>query len=336
MSQQQVTTPTPNTDEEFAIQALTIHGAFFERKCQDTILQANDWTLRETNYPVEHRGKASNLDIWAEKAAAGARLSFPIECKKNNPEFVDWVFFPRPDHSTSDLYVRGIDIDAPLGYPANWTISPLRQRIKYDLVVADEARETKGNYQLIKDRKDRTKTMNTAITEAATQIAIATQSILRQEYEIVQKLSETALERHLSQTLSKMTVNSAAPYAGFFCFPTIVTTANLYTCEFQNEDIDLTTGEISWNKAKLNKCPYLLFNYALPVALQPSLDVTDDITYESYWEAAHIAARMPIFVVQSKALPTFLERIMLPQHVYNAPTKESWRTLDLHPETVTI
>lgn len=116
MSQQPISTPTPNTDEEFTVQALTIHGAFFERKCQAIITQAKDWTLREINYPVEYQGKASNLDIWAEKRVAGARLSFPIECKKNNPEFVDWVFFPRPAHSTSDLFVRGVEIKPQIGH----------------------------------------------------------------------------------------------------------------------------------------------------------------------------------------------------------------------------
>ncbi len=303
MSQQSVSIPTPNTDEEFTVQALTIHGAFFERKCQDIITQAKNWTLRGINYPVEHQGKASNLDIWAEKKEAAARLFFPIECKKNNPEFIDWVFFPRPAHS-------------------------IRLRMKYDLVVADEARETKGNYQLIKKSQDRTKTSNAAITDAATQIALAAQSILQQEHQIVQKLSSAILQ---SQS------GGFSPYAALLCFPTIVTTANLYTCEFQDEDIDLATGEIPWNKARLIECPYLLFNYALPVALQPSPVVTD-ITYESYWEAAKIAARMPIFVVQSKALPTFLDRIMIPRsqaNAYSLPT-EVWRTLDLHPETVTI
>ena len=328
MSQQSVSTPTPNTDEEFTIQALTIHGAFFERKCQDIITQAKNWTLRGINYPVEYQEKASNLDILAEKKEAVARLSFPIECKKNNPEFIDWVFFPRPAHSTSDLFVRGVEIKQKVGRAGNWAISPLRLRIKYDLVVADEARETKGNYQLIKNRQDRTKTSNAAITDAATQIAIATQSLLQQEDKTVQKLS-SAIQQ--SQN------GGMAPYASLLFFPTIVTTANLYTCEFQDEDIDLATGEIPWSKAKLIRHPYLLYNYALPVGLQPS-PIVKDITYESYWEGAQNAARMSIFVVQSKVLPTFLDRITIPMSHGNAHglSTEVWWTLNLQPETVTI
>src|SRR5258708_16328893 len=220
----------PNTDEEFTVQDLSIHGAFVERKCQDIIIQAKNWTLRGINYPVEHQGKASNLDIWAEKKEAAARLFFPIECKKNNPEFIDWVFFPRPAHSTSDLFVRGIEIEPQIGHAGNWAISPLRLRMKYDLVVADEARETKGNYQLIKKSQDRTKTSNVAITDAATQIAIAAQSILQQEHQIVQKLS-SAIQQSQSGGFS--------PYAAFLRFPPILTPPNPSPFPFHYVNINL-------------------------------------------------------------------------------------------------
>jgi hypothetical protein len=328
-SLQPVTVQTLTTDEEFTIQALTIHGAFFERKCQDVVRQTENWTVRDTNYPVEHQGKASNLDLWAEKTAAAARLSLPIECKKNNPEFIDWVFFPQSAHTDSASYVQGISLKAQVGKAGNWAIQPLLLRMQYDLVVCDEARETKGNYLLIKNRQDRTKTSNTAITEAATQIAIAAQSILQQENQILQKLSSAIFN---SQS------GGMTPYTSFLCFPTIVTTANLYSCEFQEADVDLVTGEIPLDKAKLVKRPYLLFNYALPVALQSSYGITE-ITYESYWKAARNAARMPIFVVQSKAFPAFLERITVPKghsNLHSLPGDEIWYTLELHPETVTI
>lgn len=309
----------PITNEEFTIQALTIHGAFFERKCQDAVRQVKDWTLRDTNYPVEHQGKASNLDIWAEKKVMGSKLFLPIECKKNNPDFVDWIFFSRSASNTAGLYTQAVEIQPQSGVIGNWTIQRQLLRIKYDLVVADEARETKGDYLSIKQRQDRTKTSNVAITEAATQVAIAAQSILRQELEVVEHISQSALQQF-------------TPYAFLLCFPTIVTTANLYTCEFQETDISLSTGEIPWDKATLTKRPYLVFNYPLPVSLQsPSL--VGGHRYEDYWDTLRNAARMPIFVVQSNAFPTFLERLMLPQS-HNNGFGEVWYTLDLHPDTV--
>jgi hypothetical protein len=53
--------------------------------------------------------------------------------------------------------------------------------LEHHLTIADEARETKGDYLRIRNQQDRTKTSNTAITDAATQIAIATQALLEQE-----------------------------------------------------------------------------------------------------------------------------------------------------------
>ena len=70
--------PTPTTNEEYAIQALTIHGAFFERKCQEIVHQAKDWSIRDTNYPVEYKGEVSNLDIWAERMYIPSRLLLPV------------------------------------------------------------------------------------------------------------------------------------------------------------------------------------------------------------------------------------------------------------------
>jgi hypothetical protein len=58
----------------------------------------------------------------------------------------------------------------------------------------------------------------------------------------------------------------------------------------------------------------------------------------SCWDKRLGLARAHLFL--SMALPTFLDRVMLPTshgnaNAYGLPT-EVWRTLDLHPETVTI
>src|SRR5260370_8455192 len=101
---------TPTTNEEYAIQALTIHGAFFERKCQDIVNQAKGWSIRDANYPVEYKGQASNLDIWAERTHHASPLLVPIECKKNNPDFVDWIFFASAAHRSSQVHIRTIKL----------------------------------------------------------------------------------------------------------------------------------------------------------------------------------------------------------------------------------
>jgi hypothetical protein len=195
-------------------------------------------------------------------------------------------------------------------------------RMKHDLIVADEARETKGNYLLIKQRQDRTKTSNTAITEAATQVAIASQSLIQQESQVIQQISAYNMKNSIKET---------PPYYNLLCFPVIVTTANLYIYEFQEADIDLATGEIPFDKPKLTQRPYLFFNYPVPVPLQLPPVVTS-IRHEDYWEAFKKVSRMPIFVVQSASFPTFLERLQLPKHHSDSFSGETWHSIQLEPD----
>jgi hypothetical protein len=314
--------PTPTTNEEYAIQALTIHGAFFERKCQEIVHQARGWAIHDTNYPVEYKGEASSLDIWAErKYDIPSRLHLPIECKKNNSEFVDWIFFPRATHWPSELYIQAIEIRPQPGLAGHWTIQQQLLRLKHDLIVADEARETKGNYLLIKQRQDRTKTSNTAITEAARQVAIASQSLMQQEAQTIRQISAYNEENRIKDVPS---------YYNLLCFPAIVTTANLYICEFQEADIDLATGEIPFDKAKLTPCSYLFFNYRVPVALQSPQTITS-ARHQDYREALNRASHMPILVVQSASFPTFLERLQLPTSHTPLFGNEVWYSLELEP-----
>src|SRR5215216_6045661 len=91
--------PGPQTDEEWTIHSLNIHGTFFERWCQRAISESPSWRPAKTNVPVSfplEGGKESELDIQAEFNSSGLRVALLIECKKNNPDFVDWIFFPKP------------------------------------------------------------------------------------------------------------------------------------------------------------------------------------------------------------------------------------------------
>src|SRR5258706_11920355 len=99
----------PTTDDEWTVHSLNIQGTLFERKCREVIANFPGWSLLPPSYPVEfpvtrdannvNRGKASNLDIWAEwKVPWGSiyRSILLVECKKCNPDFVDWIFFRKP------------------------------------------------------------------------------------------------------------------------------------------------------------------------------------------------------------------------------------------------
>src|SRR5687768_4635121 len=88
----------PSTEHEWTVHALNIHGLFFERWCENTIAAQEGWSVRGTNIPVEYRqtmasARESALDVLAESdLASGPPVSLIVEAKKNNPEFVRWVF----------------------------------------------------------------------------------------------------------------------------------------------------------------------------------------------------------------------------------------------------
>ncbi len=291
----------PITNEGWTIHALNIHGTFFERRCQQVIARAKEWRIQSTNYPVEFpatgHGKASNLDIWAERYLAKYALQLLVECKKNNPEYVDWIFFPTSPHRPIKTTVRVLEskfVTLRTQGINPYIPFPRLQELRTDLMIADEARETKGDYQS-RNRNDRqlTKTSNAAITEAANQIALATQAILYQE------------EQTLKKYFQRNPVNQPISLP-FVFLPVIVTTANLFTCNFQDVDVDLNTGEIAFENVVLQSHPCLLYDYPVPHALQRD---PEDMGMQYSRESLEEQARMSIIVVQSAFFPTLLARL---------------------------
>src|SRR6266513_852053 len=99
-----VPTRVPTTHDEWTLHSINIHGVFFERLCQNVVAKNQYWKLISTNYSVEFpppsgpiRGTESSADIVARRRYDNFDLSvtLTIECKKNNPELVNWVFFPK-------------------------------------------------------------------------------------------------------------------------------------------------------------------------------------------------------------------------------------------------
>ena len=91
----------PSTEEEWIVHSINIHGTPFQRWCHKRIEETRLWKVKAIDYPVESPttpiyggAKESNLDIRAElDVFGGTRLTLLIECKKNNPDFINWVFF---------------------------------------------------------------------------------------------------------------------------------------------------------------------------------------------------------------------------------------------------
>ncbi len=231
-----VSTKPPETENDWAIQAINIHGGFFERWCRRQIYKASPWKVRSVNYPVEfppQSGTMSALDIRAELPVGRHLLTLCIECKKNNPDFVDWVFFPH-DRPTRDVLVSHI-VNRPYS-ASHWHVNGgVISLHGAELPMTDEGRETRGQY-LARKGGDKTKTSNAAISDASRQVALATQAIATEEIAF-----SSALRGHSAQPA----------YERQIFLPIIVTTAQLYLCDFDVDDVDPTTGTIELEKASL-------------------------------------------------------------------------------------
>lgn len=295
----------PATDHDWTVHSLNIHGTFFERWCEHAISKVPYWRVRATQYPVSFAplsgamlaagGRESTLDIRAECGYHDGRLiNLLIECKKNNPEFVEWHFFP----------VRGHPADHPFTYQAvecptagqdreQHIFRPQFRERDLGIPVTDDARETRGDYQSLKNDAKKTKTANDSISNAAHQIALAMQSVFTEEAS--RDAPRPPLKGFVRRLFEKQVF-----------FPCIVTTARLKVCEFDPADVSPVTGEIAYNRVKISEHPYLIYKYPLPRHLQMDRGHLLYLSSEDYDQAL---TRMDILIVNSAHMIEFLEVI---------------------------
>jgi len=239
------------------------------------------------------------LDIRAELQRNDLRLTLIIECKKNNPSFVNWIFFPKSSGQNASLFLRHLENVPRVDSPGQWKVGSVIKTVSNSLIMTDEARETRGSYLKVKEN-DRTKTSNAAVTEAAYQVALATQAIAMEEKEFSKVLG--ASNPALPMTWREQVI-----------LPMIITTARLYTCEFDAGDVSPKTGEIPLHKASLVEQSHLFFEYPIPRHLQVApKDLLKTLTRGK----ADVFIRQHIMIVQSESLRHVLANI--------AKGEESW------------
>ena len=288
----------PVTQEDWTAHALNIHGLFFERRCAELVASAIGWQVVSTNYPVEYpppngpwRGKESSVDIRARRVFADSQcFDIQIECKKANPEFVNWIFFPKKGTSGAPPFRTTSSRNEPTESASGlWNTTVLIQSGSTDMNVASDCREVRADYASQKG-PTRTNTSNAAIHEASYQVALANRAIVHEDGELLKRARGS--EKH-----------PTAPWSNKTYIPIIVTTARLYQATFIVDDVDPGTGEIPLTSATLTPVSSIVYEYPLPKHLQHA--PADPLPALAGVENASFT-RMDIIVVQAQSLTSML------------------------------
>jgi hypothetical protein len=292
-----MTIRNPQSENEWIVHSINIHGFFFESWCRSVVESANRWKVVSTNEPVGLGGKESNLDIWAEfrSATQNKVLNLLIECKKHKPEFKKWIFFSKqPVPEIGSVVIPEVVVEKVGSTSERLRVNAKASR-KYphnELYITNEGQEVRGEYIQIDDDKTKTNTDNTSIMEAMYKVALATQSIF---YDVKDDADRFAM----GKTGSKQWRHQSF-------LPIVVTTARLFACEFEPNEVDASSGEIDLDKANIIEKSYLIYEYPLPKHLQ---------SQERHWFSTldelerQELTRLNIVIVNSNSLHNFVRNL---------------------------
>jgi hypothetical protein len=286
----------PSTEHDWTIHALNIHGAFFERWAATAMVKQPDWRVRSTNYPVKIPpnpkvgGNESTIDIVAQRTTGDVLATLTVECKKNNPKLINWVFFrsltPRQVRVPT-LAFGMYDIDQPPG----WYV--VRRLVEASQIVVDDGRETRSDYLSYKDKKDKTRTANAAINDGAYQVALGLQALVWEELYRAGAYDEASRTEDLPERV----------WTAQTFLPVVLTTARLKVASFEPEKVNPLSGEIRFEDVVLSDVPYLIYDYALPRHLQAANMRIEHLLTE---DSVNLWSRLQIAFVSSDAIGKFL------------------------------
>jgi hypothetical protein len=285
----------PQSENDWTVHALNVHGAFLERWCASLIARQPGWRVRSAGYPVklppqpDIPGRESAVDIVAQTTRGDLLVTAIIECKKANPEFVNWTFFPRDQYPqvTLPMILDGLPNDK-----ARWRV--VRGLVATSCHVANDARETRSNYSAYK-RGDITKTANNSVGDAAYQVALGTQATA---WDVC--LRAGALRKRI-QT-DAIWRNERQGWDRHLFIPIIVTTASLHLIRFDPAAVNCRTGEVPYDAVTFAAVPHLIYEYGLPRHLQIG---ETHLEHQPNDESVDIWSRLYVAVVSSEYLAQF-------------------------------
>ena len=189
------------------------------------------------------------LDIVASATVVPPlELIFPIEVKKADPNYVDWAFMNYNTDKTSmtATVISPKDVGGPMLFsipfsdlecPPFHVGRPAIRTPEESISIYD------GAVPLTLKKAAEYKFQNRSLNNAATQIVEGTFGLITDK--ILHRVS-TGIRRSFTQ----------------FYIPVVVTTANLYSCNYNSDDFEISTGLAS--NASLKKEEFLIYECPTP------------------------------------------------------------------------
>lgn len=220
------------------------------------------------------------LDIVATvPVGRSAELVLPIEVKKSNPGYVDWVFMnygggeagmTATSVSTNDtgglelFKIPGTDLGRP----------PLYVKKKKASIPQAAMGAYDGAVPLTLNRSSKYDFQQRSLGEAAVQVVEGAFGLITSR--IIHRVS-TGIEYDTTQ----------------YYIPAVVTTANLYSCSYRHTDFEMATGLVS--RASLKKEEFLIYECPAPIAAFPSQlahpDESEGMRLLTKWQVVITRAR---------------------------------------------
>lgn len=235
----------------------------------------------------------TSIDVIGEKNGKETAFKLCIECKKLDPEYVDWIFIqPSTSNQSMNMITKTI---TSKGFAALLKV-PKTTRYGNDIHVEISRFNWEPFKHLVTDFalaiSDK-KINRTTYRSKKTIVDEAVRQIIKGAYGLV-------LESVTSQVLSAEgydhTIN---------CFiPIVVTNANLIVCRYKSEDIDPKTGHIT-KSPSYEKTDSIIYECAPPKSVQFPLPLLSRQTED----AKKAVAKWHVLILSPKGLVELLKRL---------------------------
>jgi len=290
---------------DFLTRSIEQQGLFFHQRCKIEINNNKIWKVAAVEHPYYLGEKGGRIDLVAIKyqeisfESTSNRIFLVIECKRANPDFKTWVFFPEyslkggESPMTFSRVLRHndtVDMDSKVVWYDR--INYNEKSIDYCYDALEVRLDSDNGKSIVPKRVGKQKnTTNDEITKASNQATSGTLGFAIEERKFLKTAGREMRKKHQATLF----------------IPVIVTTAALKVCDFEPQNVDISTGTLKTKGAQYRDVKWLIHQ----APLEPG------VPHTTFAEPGYIKpenrqigfSKEQIFVVQSESFKDFMDSI---------------------------